>query len=100
MNDLITICVLKKEDKNVEYIKYLVEHYSKLNFDEIKVSPSEFLLKLHELVTSNANINKINDICANRVMEVSLIQAHKIKLTELTKKLLIYEENQVEKLLP
>lgn len=100
VNDLITICVLKKEDKNVEYIKYLVEHYSKLNFDEIKVSPSEFLLKLHELVTSNADINKINHICANRVMEVSLIQSHKIKLTELTKKLLIYEENQVEKLLP
>ena len=100
VNDLITICKLKQSDEKVEYIRYSVEQYSKLKFDDIKVEPSEFLLKLHELITSNADINKINDICANRVMEVSFIQSHKIKLAKLTKKILIYEENQVVKLLP
>ena len=103
LNDLLSICIIKSKN-NIgeidEYITLILMHSEKvlegLNADE---SHLLFLKNLKVIIDSEEEpISKICDLCAQKIMEISNIQAMKLKLIKVTKELLIDEQKEIEKL--
>ncbi len=103
INDLIFICTMKKYHKKVEDIKVYLEsqfeHYNNIKPEKIVVQSTTFMNQLYELVNNKCTFDDINSLCAKRISEAYTIQIEKIKLAEVTRKLLRYEDRQIEAIL-
>lgn len=103
LNDLLTICTIKSQNNIGEVSEYitLTLEYSEKKLDGLEADELHllFLNKLKVIIDSEEEpITKICDLCALRIMEISNIQAMKLKLIKVTKELLIDEQKEIEKL--
>lgn len=103
LNDLLKICIIKSKNNIDEINEYLTLTlvYSEKELEGQKVDESHllFLKKLMEIIESEVEpITKICDLCAQKIMEISKIQAMKLELINATKELLTYEQKEIEKI--
>lgn len=101
--DLSLICIIKSSNTIDEINKYITQTLDdvekKLNELQEDGVNLDFMKKLKEIIDLEEEpITKICDLCALRIMEISNIQAMKLKLIKVTKELLIDEQKEIEKL--
>ena len=83
----------------MEYITDSLAQLDKLNKVNNEVEASLFLLKLARRINEDCTLGEIEEACAARIAETSLLHSAKNELSKVTKALLRYEEQKIESIL-
>lgn len=103
INDLIVICGIRlRLEAGLSIVEYINESVSQLvTLNELNkdVEPSPFILKLSEMCEANCTITDIGEYCTQRVVNTGFVHSTKTHLAQVTRMLLRYEEQKIERIL-
>lgn len=81
------------------YIKDSINHFNEINKINPNVTSSAFLQTLGSKLNSEYTFEDLENICTLRILGISFIHSEKIKLQQVTNKLLKYKEKAIQDIL-
>ena len=103
VNDLLLISGIRNRISQggdiTSYIKDSINHFNEINKINPNVTSSAFLQTLGSKLNSEYTFEDLENICTSRILGISFIHSEKIKLQQVTNKLLKYEEKAIQDIL-
>ena len=103
VNDLLLISGIRTRISQggdiTSYIKDSINHFNEINKINPNVTSSAFLQTLGSKLNSEYTFEDLENICTSRILGISFIHSEKIKLQQVTNKLLKYEEKAIQDIL-